>query len=29
MAVELGQDKAWEEKQVADYNALADGYILK
>ncbi len=29
MAPELGQDAAWQAKQVADYTALADGYILK
>ena len=28
IAKELGRDEAWQEKQVAEYQALAQGYIL-
>ncbi len=28
LAVEFGKDKAWEEEQVADFNALAQQYLL-
>ena len=28
MAVELGENKAWEEKQVADYVQVTMNYIL-
>lgn len=29
MALELGRDKAWQQAQVASFNALAKGYLLQ
>lgn len=28
LAAELGKDRAWEERQVADFRSLAQGYVL-